>query len=58
MNADLVGAGVYGKNEQKMVSAWLAIRNDAAHGKYNAYSHQQVSLYQAGIRDTVARSPA
>jgi hypothetical protein len=58
MNADLAKAGAYNKNEQKQVTAWAGIRNDAAHGNYGNYSENQVELMVAGIRDFLSRHPA
>ncbi|MFZ0592306.1 MAG: hypothetical protein WAM39_17735, partial [Bryobacteraceae bacterium] len=36
INADLAGAMVYPKLDQKNVTAWLDVRNKAAHGKYQS----------------------
>jgi hypothetical protein len=58
MNADLAKAGVFDKNQQKIVTSWLGIRNSAAHGKYSEYTKDQVAHYLAGIRDFVNRFPA
>lgn len=58
MNADLVKAGAYAKLEQKSVTAWLGLRNDAAHGEYTAYDAKQVTLFISGIRDFIPRNPA
>jgi hypothetical protein len=58
MNADLVKAGAYTKLDQKNVTAWLGLRNDAAHGKYGEYDKGQVALLLSGIRDFVGRTPA
>jgi len=58
LNADLAKASVYSKLELKQVTAWLDIRNNAAHSKYNAYNHAQVELFVQGVRDLVARFPA
>jgi len=38
MNADLAKVKVYGILEQKNVTAWLDLRNRAAHGKYLEFS--------------------
>ena len=35
LNADLAKAQVYGKTEQKQVTAWYGQRNDAAHGDWD-----------------------
>jgi hypothetical protein len=58
MNADLAKAYAYDKNEQKSVTAWAGIRNDAAHGKFTNYTKDQVKLMILGIRDFIARHKA
>lgn len=55
LNADLVKNGVYGKLDQKNVTAWLGLRNDAAHGKYGNYSKEQVTLFSQALNDFMAR---
>lgn len=49
LNAELVKAGAYGVLEQKSVTAWLDLRNRAAHGKYDEYTKQQVELMYQGV---------
>lgn len=56
LNQDLCGAGVYLSNDQKSVTAWLDIRNDAAHGKYGNYTETQVDLMLRGARDFISRT--
>jgi hypothetical protein len=58
MNAELVAAGAYSKLDQKNITAWLDLRNKAAHGQYDTYSKEQVMILIAGIRDFIARNPA
>lgn len=58
LNADLVKAKAYNKLEQKDVTAWLGLRNDAAHGHYDNYSHEQVVLMLGGIRGFMIRHAA
>lgn len=58
LNADLAAANVISKNDQKSVTAWQAIRNDAAHGNYSAYDLAQVRLTVQSIRDFLSRYPA
>lgn len=58
MNSELVKAGAYLKLDQKNVTAWLGLRNDAAHGNYSAYSLSQVTLLISSIRDFITRHPA
>jgi hypothetical protein len=58
MNADLAAATVYNKNQQKIVTGWLGIRNSAAHAKYGEYTTEQVVSLIGGVRDFIARFPA
>ena len=58
LNGDLVKAGAYAKIDQKNVTAWLGLRNDAAHGNYGAYNQSQVALLISAVRDFVSRNPA
>jgi len=58
LNADLAGAGAYSKLDQKSVTAWLGLRNDAAHGNYAAYGPEQVDLLVSGVREFMARVAA
>ena len=58
LNADLTKAEVYSKLDQKNVTAWLDLRNKAAHGDYDKYKAPQVGLLISGIRDFLTRTPA
>ena len=58
LNAELVKAGAYSKQDQKNVTAWLALRNNATHGNYNEYTMGEVKIFIAGIRDFITRKPA
>ena len=58
MNSDLAGANVYSKLDQKNVTAWLDLRNKAAHGRYAEYGAQQVGITISAIRDFITRNPA
>lgn len=49
LNSELLKAGVYGVLEQKNVTAWLDLRNRAAHGKYSEYKIEQVDLMYQGV---------
>ena len=57
MNADLSSAKAYSILDQKSVTAWLDLRNKAAHGEYNKYVSEQVALLISGIRDFITRNP-
>ena len=58
LNADLAKAPVYSPLDQKSVTAWLDLRNRAAHGKYSEYDHAQVAALIRDVRGFAARHPA
>jgi hypothetical protein len=58
MNTELAGQSVYSKLDQKNVTAWLALRNKAAHGQYSEYTQEQVELLLQNVRDFLVRHPA
>lgn len=58
MNADLTREGVHSKLDQKNVTAWLDLRNKAAHGHYDQYTDEQVKLMLQGVTDFLTRHPA
>ncbi len=55
LNADLVKANVYKLGDQKSVTAWLDIRNNAAHGKYTEYTQDRVELMYEGVNNFITR---
>ena len=58
LNADLTKAEAYSMLDQKNVTAWLDLRNHAAHAEYGLYTKEQVALMIQGITDFIARCPA
>ena len=56
LNADLANANVYSKLDLKSVTAWLDLRNKAAHGRYAEYSEEQVGLMYSAVADFLARN--
>jgi len=58
INSELVKANAYSKLDQKNITAWLGLRNQAAHGNYDEYDKQQVILLLSSIRDFMTRNPA
>ncbi|MBI5795339.1 MAG: hypothetical protein HZA47_03375 [Planctomycetes bacterium] len=56
MNADLSNANVYNKLDHKNVTAWLDLRNKAAHGRYSEYTKDQVGLMLSGVTDFMTRN--
>ena len=51
MNSELNKLDVYTKTYQKQITAWLDLRNNAAHGKYPEYTADEVKLMLSGIRN-------
>jgi hypothetical protein len=58
LNSELTAVSAYPGLDQKNVTAWLDIRNKAAHGKYDEYTRDQVALMIQGIRDFLTGHPA
>ena len=58
MNAELTKGKAYSELDQKNVTAWLDLRNKAAHGEYEKYNSDQVGLLISGVRDFITRNPA
>ncbi len=58
LNSELAAAEVYNKLQQKSITAWLDLRNKAAHGKYGEYDHAQVAGLIRDVRDFLLRFPA
>lgn len=58
MNSELATAGVFGKLDQKGITAWAGLRNKAAHGDYGEYEAAQVALMLEGVSDFMRRRPA
>lgn len=57
LNAELAAATAYSKLDQKQITAWLDLRNNAAHGIYNAYTREQVEQLLTGVTSFMARVP-
>jgi len=58
LNAEITKASGYSILDQKNVTAWLDLRNKAAHGYYETYTSDQVTLMISGVRDFITRNPA
>ncbi|MET7271684.1 hypothetical protein ABZS59_10950 [Streptomyces flaveolus] len=58
MNADLKKAGVYDGLQQKEVTAWMDLRNKAAHGNYADYDRDQVRRLIDGVEAFMRKYPA
>ena len=55
LNSELASSNVYNKLDQKNVTAWLDLRNKAAHGKYTEYTRDQVELMLKSVTDFMIR---
>ncbi len=51
-------ASAYSGLDQKNVTAWLGLRNKAAHGQYADYQKDQVALMIDAVRNFMSRHPA
>ncbi len=58
INIEICKASGYSVLDQKNVTAWLGLRNKAAHGCYDEYTIDQVKIMLAGVRDFITRNPA
>ena len=58
LNQEMVKANVYTVLDQKNVTAWLDLRNKAAHGDYSEYGTDQVRLLIASVQDFITRHQA
>jgi hypothetical protein len=58
INADLVKGNVYSKLDQKSVTFWLGIRNNAAHGDFTAYNKEQVEFMLSAVSEFMGRTAA
>lgn len=56
LNNELSTAAIYNKLDQKNVTAWLDLRNKAAHGKYSEYNLQQVELMYQSVIEFMTRN--
>ena len=57
LNQELCQEGAYALGDQKQVTAWLNLRNDAAHGDHDKYTTDQVILMQQGVANFIVRVP-
>lgn len=57
LNQEL-GKTAYSLFDQKQITTWLHLRNDAAHGNYSNYSEDQVARLIEWVRDFIVKNPA
>ena len=56
LNNDLYTANIYNKLDQKNITAWLDLRNQAAHGHYSEYKQEQVENMLKGVMEFMIRN--
>jgi hypothetical protein len=57
LSEELARVTVYTALDAKQVTAWLGIRNSAAHGDYSAYTSEQVQNMAYGVPSFITRNP-
>jgi hypothetical protein len=57
LNQEL-GKAVYNLLQQKTITAWLDLRNKAAHAHYTEYADSAVGHFSQGLKDFIAKYPA
>lgn len=55
LNNELAVSGIYNKLDQKNITAWLDLRNKAAHGHYSEYKDEQVVIMLKGVIEFMTR---
>jgi len=56
LNQELYKKEIIKKGEMKQITAWLDIRNNAAHGDYDEYDENQVDIMIKGIRLFISKT--
>ncbi len=57
LNQEL-GKNAYSLFDQKQITAWLDLRNNAAHGNYSEYDEDKVSKLIEWVGDFISKNPA
>ncbi|MFA7341104.1 MAG: hypothetical protein WC028_30250 [Candidatus Obscuribacterales bacterium] len=58
LNDELCKNQIYLSTHQKQVTAWLALRNEAAHGKYSSYQQSEIEGMITSVVSFLAQYPA
>ena len=58
LNQDLYKAKTYSPFDQKQITAWLDLRNNAAHGNYSNYASNQVMQLIEWTKDFISKNSA
>ena len=57
LNDQLAKNTIYNSSDQKAVTGWLGIRNDAAHGNYSNYTIDLVKVMKDAVLNFMVRNP-
>lgn len=58
INQELYKAKAYSPFDQKQITAWLDLRNNAAHGNYSNYASNQVMQFIEWTKDFISKNSA
>jgi len=58
LNTELRNKGVYDLNEQKSITSWLGLRNDADHAHWDNYSKEKVEVMLKDVKRIIKQYPA
>jgi len=58
LNQELHKSDAYALGDQKQITAWLNLRNHAAHSEYDQYTADQVELMLMGVLNFIVRVPS
>jgi hypothetical protein len=58
INDELYSNTTYSKLDHKNITAWIEIRNNAAHAHWDAYTDKNVEKMLMRVRDFILRNPA
>lgn len=58
INQELYKIKAYSPFDQKQITAWLDLRNNAAHGNYSAYTSNQVMQFIEWTKDFISKNSA
>ncbi|MBN2735257.1 MAG: hypothetical protein JXQ82_10455, partial [Methanomicrobiaceae archaeon] len=58
LNTELRNNGVYDLNEQKSITSWLGLRNDADHAHWDNYSKEKVQVMLMDVKRIIKQYPA
>jgi hypothetical protein len=58
LNVELAKHGVYDLPRQQQITAWMSLRNKAAHGEITTYKKEEIDSMHQGVRQFIELYPA